>query len=256
MKAMYAGTNEIYRYGKEAVKRAENWLTPNERGYYSIPVNGGKFWEIGTSVGKYGEFCKINGTIFSVNGGGFAYAKKGTEKGDAFVAAINSMIAKMNEMNQARLDALKSDEEREEEKMEETKMPYGYVNGEAVYSRDEFIEKKRGFKDLATDEELIAFAEKASHGWYESGWKQTFTGFYLSDYALSEPYASLKITEFERLKELQKQAREEQRKAEEAREWKYDHTIYWADNSEEEIWIDKDGNKKSVMTVYPHGDAC
>lgn len=135
-------------------------------------------------------------------------------------------------------------------------MPYGYVNGEAVYSRDEFIEKARGFKDLTTDEELLAFAEKVTWGWQEAGWKQSFTSYYLSDYALSEPYASLKEKEFKRLKELQKEAQEALKQADEAREWKYSHTIYWADNSEEEVWIDKDGNEKTVMTVYPHGDIC
>ena len=41
-----------------------------------------------------------------------------------------------------------------------------------------------------------------------------------------------------------------------AREWKLHQTIYWADNSVEEIWIDKNGATKSVMTVGPHGDAC
>lgn len=133
---------------------------------------------------------------------------------------------------------------------------YGYVNGKAVYSRVEFIEEKRGFKDLTSDEELLAFAEEAAHHWQESGWKQSFTSFYLSDYAISEPYASLKISEFNRLKEMQKKTREEAEKAEKARGWSYDHTIYWADNSEEEVWIDKNGNRKTVMTVPPNGDAC
>ena len=32
--------------------------------------------------------------------------------------------------------------------------------------------------------------------------------------------------------------------------------FYWADNSVEEIWIDKNGATKSIMTVGPHGDAC
>ena len=41
-----------------------------------------------------------------------------------------------------------------------------------------------------------------------------------------------------------------------SREWKLHQTIYWADNSVEEIWIDKNGATKSIMTVGPHGDAC
>lgn len=44
--------------------------------------------------------------------------------------------------------------------------------------------------------------------------------------------------------------------ADDAREWKLHQTIYWADNSVEEIWIDKNGATKSIMTVGPHGDAC
>lgn len=97
-----AGENEIYRYGREAVEKASRALEANKAGFYSIPTDAGKFWTIGTSNGKFGEFAKIDGTIFSVNKGGFAYAKAGTEKGDAFVKAIENMIAKMNELNEAR----------------------------------------------------------------------------------------------------------------------------------------------------------
>ena len=110
----YAGTNEVYRYGKEAVAKAAHALEVNKNGYMSIPTDAGKYWTIGTSEGKYGEFAKINGVIFSVNRGGFAYAKVGTEKGDAFVAAINSLIAKMNEMNEERLAAMMSDDDDED----------------------------------------------------------------------------------------------------------------------------------------------
>lgn len=86
---------------------------------------------------------------------------------------------------------------------------YGYVNGKAVYSRDEFIFTGRGFEEITSDAELLKYAEKVTYGWQDAGHKQTFAGFYLSDYALSEPYRSLTHKEFARLKELQKKAREE-----------------------------------------------
>lgn len=86
---------------------------------------------------------------------------------------------------------------------------FGYVNGKAVYSRDEFIFTSRGFEEITSDAELLKYAEKVTYGWQDAGHKQTFAGFYLSDYALSEPYRSLTKKEFARLKELQKQAREE-----------------------------------------------
>ena len=133
---------------------------------------------------------------------------------------------------------------------------YAYYNGKPMYSRDEFVFKKRGFGAIETDEELIAFAEKASHGWYDAGWHHSFIGYYLGDYALDEPKQSLTDNEYKRLKELQKIAREEYKKAEEAREWKKVGTTYWADNSVEETWRDKDGNEKTVMVTAPHGDAC
>lgn len=93
---------------------------------------------------------------------------------------------------------------------------YGYVNGKPVFSRDEFI----------------------------------------SDYALSEPFASLTLSEFRRLKELQQEAREAAKAADDARCWRLKETINWADNSVEEIYEDKDGNTKHVTVVGPHGDAC
>jgi len=97
-----AGENEIYRYGRKAVEKVSKSLEANDFGYYSIPVDGGKYWTIGTCTSKNGEFCKINDTIFSVNKGGYAFAKAGTEKGEAFVKAIQDMVSKMNELNAAR----------------------------------------------------------------------------------------------------------------------------------------------------------
>lgn len=97
-----AGQNEIYRYGKKAVDYASIALTPNEKGWYSIPADGGKYWTIGTSEGKYGEFARFNGTCFSVNKGGFLYAKAGTEKGELFVKAVEAMIEEMHRLNRAR----------------------------------------------------------------------------------------------------------------------------------------------------------
>ena len=37
---------------------------------------------------------------------------------------------------------------------------YGYVNGKAVYSRDEFIFASRGFGEMTTDAEILKYAEK------------------------------------------------------------------------------------------------
>lgn len=97
-----AGENEIYRYGHKAVEKVEAFLEANEKGYYSFPVDGGKYWTIGTSSGKFGEFARIGDTCFSVNKGGFMYAKAGTEKGDSFVKALNQIIEEMNRLNAAR----------------------------------------------------------------------------------------------------------------------------------------------------------
>ena len=129
------------------------------------------------------------------------------------------------------------------------RLPYGYYNGTPYYTEEEFHYACRGRGAFESDDELIAFAEKVSR-WR---WK---LGSYLSDYALDEPRNSLTKAEFERLNELNEEAIAAHKRAEEARQWHYVETIYWADNSEEEIWEDKDGIRKTVMTVGPHGDAC
>ncbi len=133
---------------------------------------------------------------------------------------------------------------------------YGYVNGKAVYSRNEFIFESRGFGPIETDAKLLEYAQEVTSNWYHAGWNRTFTSFYLSNYALSKPYRYLTLTEFERLKDLQKEAIEAEKAAEVARKWRCKETIYWADNSVEEIWIDRDGNTKTVLVIGPHGDAC
>ena len=105
-----AGENVIYRYGHKAVDRVKAWMTPNEGGYYNFPVNGGRYWTIGTSNGKYGEFANIKGTLFSVNSNGMMWAKAGTEKAEKFVAALESLIEEMNRINDSRF----AEEEEEE----------------------------------------------------------------------------------------------------------------------------------------------
>lgn len=133
---------------------------------------------------------------------------------------------------------------------------YGYVNGQPVYSRDEFVYKCRGFGEIKSDEELISYAEKVTGHWQNAGWCRTFTSFYLSDYALDEPYRSLTKSEFARLKELQSAAIAEEERIEAEKEWRLVNTLYYADNSVEEVYENKYGERKTVMAVQPHGDAC
>lgn len=106
-----AGTNEIHRYGKKAQEKAAKYLEPNEKGFYSIPADGGNYWTIGTSEGKFGEYAKHNNTFLSVNKAGYVWAKVGTPKAEAFVDMVNSMINSMIATNNARIEALSEDEE-------------------------------------------------------------------------------------------------------------------------------------------------
>ena len=96
-----AGQNEIHKFGHKSRECAQSFLT-ERNGYISIPV-ATKHWTFGTTNGKYGEFCKINGTIFSVNAGGFCYAKAGTDKGEALCKAIASIIDEMTKMDNERI---------------------------------------------------------------------------------------------------------------------------------------------------------
>lgn len=105
-----AGENEIYRYGKEARAKVEACKEPHN-GFYSIPTDAGRFWTLGTSEGKFGEYIKFDDTFFSVNRAGFAYAKSGTEKGKKFEKMLNSMIEKMLAMDAERLAYLNKEED-------------------------------------------------------------------------------------------------------------------------------------------------
>lgn len=105
-----AGTNEVYRYGRKAVEKVEACKVA-ENGYYSITVDGGKYWTLGTSEGKFGEFIKYGDTFFSVNRGGYAYAKVGTEKGEKFIAFLDAMIAEMHRLNAERIANTESEDE-------------------------------------------------------------------------------------------------------------------------------------------------
>lgn len=99
---------------------------------------------------------------------------------------------------------------------------YGYVNGQAVQSRDEYVFKCRGFEAIESDDQLMKFAEKVTGHWSDAGHRNKFIDFYLSDYALSEPYKSLTLKEFKRLKELQAQAQADW----EAEQAQYKYELY------------------------------
>lgn len=131
-----------------------------------------------------------------------------------------------------------------------------FYGTEKFETRDEFIYRSRGFREIETDEELVAYAEKVSGGFQYAGWKHKFTEAWLSDYALEEPYRSLTEEEFKRLKDIQKRIIAEEKAKDEARGWKLIETLYWADNSVEEVWQAEDGEKRTVMVVHPHGDTC
>lgn len=91
-----AGENEFYRWGKKAVEKVKSYMKPNSKGYYSIPADGRKYWTFGTSIGKYGEFARFEDTCFSINKGGYLYAKEGTEKGKKFVYMLNTLVEAMH----------------------------------------------------------------------------------------------------------------------------------------------------------------
>ena len=97
-----AGENEIYRYGRKAQERVQQYLQPNDKGFYSIPADGGKYWTIGTSQGKYGEFAKIGDKFLSVNKAGFVWAKVGTDKEAVFIEMVNKLLQSMIDTNNSR----------------------------------------------------------------------------------------------------------------------------------------------------------
>lgn len=138
------------------------------------------------------------------------------------------------------------------------KKRYGVVNGEDVYSAEEFVYKIRGFGPIEDDVELLVFAAKVTHNWRDgnSNGNKCFANFYLSDYCYAEPFHSLTKTEFDRLREIQRAHLAYLKSLEVLKEWHKVDTIYWADNSVEEVWEDKDGNRKNVVIIGPHGDAC
>lgn len=112
-----AGQNEFHRWGKKAIARAKSYLTPNENGFYSMPADGGNYYTIGTSTGKYGEFARFGETYLSVNRAGNVWAKVGTDKADAFVSMVNWMIKSMEDYHaaQAALHNKEDDEEDDED---------------------------------------------------------------------------------------------------------------------------------------------
>lgn len=129
---------------------------------------------------------------------------------------------------------------------------YGYYNGKPCYSEQEYTYSCRRHGAFHDDAEMIAFIKKLP----ANGLKRPIEKCYFSDYCLEEPRKSLTRAEFNRLLYLQQKAIEAQEEFEESLNWRYVHTVYWADNSEEELWVNGLGEEKWVMSVHPHGDLC
>lgn len=103
-----AGTNEFHRWGKKAQKKLAAFLEPNANGFYAIPADGGKYWTFGTSEGKFGVYARYGNVCFSVNKGGYLWAKVGTDKAAVFVSMIEDLLSEMKMM-------CKGDEEEDDE---------------------------------------------------------------------------------------------------------------------------------------------
>lgn len=91
-----AGENEFYRWGKKARELVESFLT-EKNGFLSMPADGGKYYTVGTSNGKFGEFAKIGNEFLSVNKGGYVWAKVGTAKEETFKKLVNTLLNNMIE---------------------------------------------------------------------------------------------------------------------------------------------------------------
>lgn len=91
-----AGENEFYRWGRKAQELVKSFLV-EKNGYLSMPADGGRYYTIGTSKGKFGEFAKIGDEYLSVNSAGYVWAKVGTPKEETFKKLVNTLLKNMTE---------------------------------------------------------------------------------------------------------------------------------------------------------------
>lgn len=94
-RGIYAGQNEFYRWGGKAQDLLKSYTEPNDKGFISVPADGGKYWTFGTSNSQYGEFAKYEDTCFSVNSAGYIWAKVGTPKAEKLIKMINDLVDAM-----------------------------------------------------------------------------------------------------------------------------------------------------------------
>ena len=137
-------------------------------------------------------------------------------------------------------------------------MSYIYCTNGQQYkfeSRTEYNKFRRGFDHFESVEHMVNYLD--ANGYFQqAGHKCSFLDFFLSDWDGARIHDLLTPEEFQQLKDYQQKLIAQFREAEKAREWKLVDTYYYADNSVEQIWEDKNGLRKTVMTVGPHGDVC
>lgn len=93
--ALKAGENELRRCDAEAQQRVQFCMEPNEKGYFQIPADGGKFWQFGISPGKYGPYVKVGNHIFPVNTAGYIWVRQGGSKEGDFKEMLQTMLSMM-----------------------------------------------------------------------------------------------------------------------------------------------------------------
>lgn len=127
---------------------------------------------------------------------------------------------------------------------------YCYNGVKMSLTHDEFVIMKRGIESFESDESLVEWLKKVTSGF------QKFVDAYISDYTCGDYYDNLTDAEFKRVKEYQKELIQIEKDADNKREWKLKESSFYADNSVEETYVDKNGIEKTIMTVQPHGDIC
>lgn len=118
-----------------------------------------------------------------------------------------------------------------------------------------WMRRIHNMETFESDDQMLQWLEEKG-AFSQYGHRRKFEDFYISDYCLDHIYDFLTKEEVEHLKVLQAEKIAQLKAADEERGWILIERVHYADNSVDEIWEDKDGNRKTICSVLPHGDVC
>ena len=113
---------------------------------------------------------------------------------------------------------------------------------------DEEVLSRRGFPEMQSDKDIYRYARIVSGGWFRNGRKNRFVDYKLNESMKEHPYHDLTLSEYARLRLIQANLQDREKKDESEKNWKLVKTKDWGAYVQE-LWESSTGESKIITKI-------